>query len=126
MADITFALTIGGTALPVTQFNMTGGAFGTVGHLTVKTTQTMLDQCKLDLFGMTSGAPAFVEVILTVTEQYGASPAAASLGATPRSKARRRASLAGNTPGPYIPWMMTWSKYTPATTPGCWSIRSAS
>jgi hypothetical protein len=74
MADITFALTIGGTALPVTQFNMTGGAFGTVGHLTVKTTQTMLDQCKLDLFGMTSGAPAFVEVILTVTEQYGASP----------------------------------------------------
>lgn len=76
MGDLTFALTIGGRALPITNFQMTGGSYGSVGHLTVRTTQTILDQIHLDIFALTSGAPGFVEVVLSVTAQasYGASP----------------------------------------------------
>lgn len=74
MPDLTFALTIGGSALPITNFSITGGAFGTVGSLMFTTTQAMLDIQKLDLFNLTSASPAFVEVILSVTAVTPAQP----------------------------------------------------
>jgi hypothetical protein len=85
MADLTFDFSIGGQALPITNFQMTGGAFGSVGHLTVRTTQTVLDQQQLDLFKLTSGAPGFVEVVLSVTAQtaYTAAPGGYGGGAPP-------------------------------------------
>lgn len=96
MPDITFALTIGGTALPITNFQMTGGAFGTVGHLTVATTNTMLVTQKIDLFSLTSGSPGFVEVILSVTQS---NPQQSSTGPAPSTASTTTTRIFG---GEYI------------------------
>jgi hypothetical protein len=68
MTDITFAATIGGMNVPVYRFNITGGSYGSVGHLTLHCTQAALDAAKIDLFTLTSGSPGFTEVDLTVTQ----------------------------------------------------------
>jgi len=67
-SDIVLAVTVGGQNIPVTKFSMTGGAYGSVGHITIDTGFSMLQQLKVDLFAMTSGAPGFVEVDVSVTQ----------------------------------------------------------
>lgn len=65
--DIKFQLTVGGYTVPIEQFRVVGGAFGTVGHLTAVTSETVLAQQNVDLFSLTSKSPGFVEVDLAVT-----------------------------------------------------------
>lgn len=69
MTDITFAATIGGMNVPVYRFNITGGSYGSVGHLTLHCTQAALDAAKIDLFTLTSGSPGFTEVDLSATQR---------------------------------------------------------
>lgn len=77
MTDLTFTVTVGGNPLPFTKFSMTGGAYGSVGHVTITTSYTALNDVSLDLFTLTSGSPAFVEVDIDVQQapaqqsQYG-------------------------------------------------------
>lgn len=68
MTDQTFTASIGGTVMPFTKFSMTGGAFGTVGHVAITTTSAALQQVNLDLFTLTSGSPGFVEVSIAVQQ----------------------------------------------------------
>lgn len=68
MNDLTFTLTIGGNPVPFSRFTMTGGAYGSVGHVTITTSLTMLNDIKLDLFALTSGSPGFVEVAIAVRQ----------------------------------------------------------
>jgi hypothetical protein len=68
MTDLTHTVSIGGTIMPFTRFSMTGGAFGTVGHVTITTSGTMLQQINLDLFTLTSGSPGFIEVDIAVQQ----------------------------------------------------------
>lgn len=77
MTDLSFSVTVGGTPIPFTKFSMTGGAYGSVGHVTITTSFSALNDIKVDLFALTSGSPAFVEVAISVTQnpqqqsQYG-------------------------------------------------------
>lgn len=66
MAGPGFKLTVGGNAMPFTKFQMTGGAYGSVGHVTITTSGTALKEKKIDLFDLTSASPGFVEVALAV------------------------------------------------------------
>lgn len=69
MSDLTFTVTVGGYIMPFTKFNMTGGAYGSVGHVTITTSFTALKDINLDLFVLTSGSPSFVEVDIAVQQQ---------------------------------------------------------
>lgn len=77
MTDLTFTVSVGGTTVPFTKFSMTGGAYGSVGHVTITTSFTALNDMKLDLFAVTSASPGFVEVDIAVQQtpqqrsQYG-------------------------------------------------------
>lgn len=71
MTDLTFTVTVGTTAVPFTKFSMTGGAYGSVGHVTITTSFTMLNDIKLDLFTLTSGSPGLVEVAIAVRQTPG-------------------------------------------------------
>lgn len=80
MTDLIFSPSIGGVAMPLTKFHLTGGAYGSVGHVTIETTRTLLDQIKLDLFALTSGAPGFVEVAIGVQQNPPAETPAGGYG----------------------------------------------
>lgn len=68
MPDLTFECSVGGNKIPVYQFSMTGGAYGSVGHISITCTGTLLKQLGIDLFALTSGSPGYVEVDLSVTQ----------------------------------------------------------
>lgn len=74
MSDLTFTVTIGGTVIPVTKFNITGGAYGSVGHAVITTSGTALSDLNLDLFSLTSASPGFVEVDIAVQQTPPLSP----------------------------------------------------
>lgn len=88
MTDETHTVTIGGTVMPFMRYEMTGGAYGSVGHVTIHTTQTILKGIGLDLFALTSGAPGFVEVAIEVQQNPPATtPIGGYGGGAPRSTA---------------------------------------
>lgn len=68
MSDIAFTVSIGGTVVPCTKFSVVGGAYGSVGHATITTSFTALNSIPLNLFTLTSGSPAFVEVDISVQQ----------------------------------------------------------
>lgn len=76
MPDLTFAASVGGLSIPVYEFSMTGGAYGSVGHISITCTATLLKQLKVDLFALTSGSPGYVEVDLSVTQASSSPPVA--------------------------------------------------
>jgi hypothetical protein len=81
MPDLTFTVTVGGTPVPFTRFSMTGGAYGSVGHVTITTSNTALLDAKMDLFALTSGSPGFVEVDISVQQQPPDQPQAGGYSA---------------------------------------------
>lgn len=76
MTDVAFTVTVNNTVVPFTRFRMTGGAYGSVGHVSIDTSFTMLQQMGIDLFSITSGSPGFVEVDIAV-KQVSQSPSQA-------------------------------------------------
>jgi len=83
MTDQTFTVSIGGTTMPCSRFSMTGGAFGTVGHVTITTSGTLLKMVDLDLFTLTSGSPGFVEVDIAVQQTQQTQSQAGGYSASP-------------------------------------------
>lgn len=66
--DLSFTVLVGGKPLPFTKFSMTGGAYGSVGHVSITTSNTALLDAKIDLFALTSGSPSLVEVTIAVQQ----------------------------------------------------------
>lgn len=67
MSDPAPVVTIGGIVIPFSHFSMTGGAYGSVGHVSITTSLTILQQMNVDLFTLTSGSPGFIEVSINVS-----------------------------------------------------------
>lgn len=80
MTDLTFSASIGGHDMPFTRFSNTGGAYGSVGHVTIYTTLTNLQSIDLDLFQLTSGSPGLVEVTISVQQNPPDQPATGGYG----------------------------------------------
>lgn len=78
--NLTFTVTIGGYTVPFDKFSMTGGAYGTVGHVTITTSYTILQQANLDLFALTSGSPGFIEVDIAVQQTPLTRPSVGGFG----------------------------------------------
>ena len=72
--DLSFNILVGGKPMPFTKFAMTGGAYGSVGHVTITTSNTALLNANLDLFALTSGSPGFVEVTIEVKQEPPGQP----------------------------------------------------
>lgn len=66
MSDAAPVLTIGGKVIPFSHFSMTGGAYGSVGHVSITTSNTMLKDLDFDIFSIASGSPGFLEVAISV------------------------------------------------------------
>lgn len=73
MTDFAFTLTIDGNAVPVDQFSATSGVYGSVGHLSTRTSISALAALGIDLVAITSGATAPITVNLSVTQDQDAS-----------------------------------------------------
>lgn len=81
MSDLTFTVLIGGTSIPFTQFKMTGGSYGSVGHVTINTGLSLLRGMGVDLFALASNAPGFLEVGIWVQQEAPARPPVGGYGA---------------------------------------------
>lgn len=79
MTDLVFTVSIGGSTIPFTKFNMVGGAYGSVGHVTITTSFSALSDIKVDLFTLTSGSPGFIEVDISVNSTQVIAPAGSDL-----------------------------------------------
>ena len=71
MTAYTFTLTINGKTLPMEQFRVTGGVFGSVGHLTATSSLSALAALKIDVYTMAAEATAPLETYLTVQKETG-------------------------------------------------------
>jgi hypothetical protein len=79
--DLSFTILVGGSPLPFSRFAMTGGAYGSVGHVTITTSNTALLNAGIDLFALTSGSPGLVEVTIAVQQEAVSQPVAGGYGA---------------------------------------------
>lgn len=66
MIDVIFETRIDDKLIPIEEFNIVGGAYGSVGHVTMKTSRTALDDAGIDLFSITSSKPGFTEIDISV------------------------------------------------------------
>lgn len=95
MTDLVFTVSVGGSTIPFTKFNMVGGAYGSVGHVTITTSFSALNDIKVDLFTLTSGSPGFVEVDIAVQQtpqqqsQYGGYGGGGAAPSPPSSQSTR-------------------------------------
>lgn len=85
MSDLNFVVMIGGHVVPASKFTIVGGAYGSVGHLTLTTTFTMLYDIKLNIFELTSGSPGLVEVSVDVQQLYTPPPSTGGYDGSPRT-----------------------------------------
>lgn len=72
--ELVFKIEVDNKIIPASQFNITGGAYGSVGHVDITTSLTALNDAKIDLFDITSNKPGFTEIDVSVqTTQSGPS-----------------------------------------------------
>lgn len=82
--QIVFDIQIAGHQIPVMDFSITGGAYGSVGHVSMTTSQSLLDSAGVNLFDITAAAPGQTEISMAVQTPPAPANQSPQGGATPQ------------------------------------------